>query len=95
MNKGNVVAEKSPFIINQMITTKTKICRYMGFDNFLQMLYGKFFVPRKNKFLDARECGRISMKNRFAFDIVSTNGKEYTEIVTKTIAIFIDFLLEY
>ncbi len=68
--------EKSPWILNQILPKETPICRYMGFDVFLQILSGKFFVPRKMRFLDARESGKISMKYRFAFGSANENDKE-------------------
>lgn len=61
------------FILNQNIDRDTRICRYMGFDVFLQLLYGKLFVPRRELFMDFRESGRRSIKSRFLWSISETN----------------------
>lgn len=64
--------EKS-YIINS-ISTDTKICRYMELEKFLQILDGKFFVPRKMRFLDTREKGNIPLRSQFIFSIVNTQN---------------------
>lgn len=64
--------KKSPYILSQILTEDTKICRYMNFDIFLQLLNGKLYVPRRNKFLDARESGKLPLQYRFGFDIVGS-----------------------
>lgn len=55
------------FILNQNIDSDTRICRYMGFDVFLQLLYGKLFVPRRELFMDVRESGKKSIKRAYSF----------------------------
>lgn len=72
---------KYPWLINRSpkFTEETKICRYIGFDVLLQLLNKQFYVPEKEVFSDARECGKISKLHRFAFSIVSSNGQEINE----------------
>ncbi len=82
MNKDNIKDEKKWYILNQTLSPNTKICRYVGFDVFLQLLGGEFYVPRKNSFLDARESGKIPLRYRFGLqmagnpEILSPKSKE-------------------
>jgi len=71
MKKG-----KSLWIHPVDLSADTRICRYMGFDAFLQLLEGSLFVPRKNLFLDARESGKILNQWRFACSFFEENGEE-------------------
>jgi hypothetical protein len=74
---------KSFYIINNVIDGNVKICRYMNFDKFLTILDGKFYVPRKQLFLDVRESGRINMKYRFVPCIVGENANETDDAIRK------------
>ena len=69
------------FILNQNINKDTMICRYINFDVFLQLLYGKMYVPRRRNFLDVRESGRIPLKYRFAFGIIGGDYQGSQDIV--------------
>ncbi|MCR5360535.1 MAG: hypothetical protein K6E73_00810 [Bacteroidales bacterium] len=53
------------YYLEEKLSSDTPICRYMNFDAFLQILNGKFYVPRKSKLLDLRENGEIPLKDRF------------------------------
>jgi len=86
---------KKLFLLNQFITEDTRICRYMNFDVFLQILNGKIYIPRKQSFLDARECGRIPIKYRFAFAAVgaaNTKPKDLVENRQQQIDTYVDNL---
>ena len=74
---NNIKDEKKWYILNQALSPNTKICRYVGFDVFLQLLGGKFYVPRKNSFLDARESGKIPLKYKFGLQIASNKNTVY------------------
>ena len=86
-HKVNSNNEKKLYFLNQTVTPDTEICRYMGFDVFLQLLGGVFYVPRKQSFLDTRESGKIPMKFKFGFQNISnpefkslkTNEEKHTE----------------
>lgn len=79
-NKDNS-AKKITYLLNHIITPETKICRYIDFDLFLQILEGKFYVPRKLTFLDLRESGKIPIKMRFAYNAVGENCVGTKEII--------------
>ncbi|GEM_PF-2259857 len=53
------------YYLEEKLSSDTPICRYMNFDAFLQILNGKFYVPKKSKLLDLRENGEIPLKDRF------------------------------
>ena len=46
-----------------------KICRYMDFDNFLQVLNGQFYVAVKRDFKDKYDAG-VKVPQRYLFPIV-------------------------
>lgn len=71
MDKEVAKIEQKRYILNQVLSHETKICRYMGLDVFLQLLGGVFYVPRKLSFLDARESGKIPLKYLFRLQNVS------------------------
>lgn len=62
------------YLINNLISADTRICRYMELENFLQILDGKFFVPRKTFFLDVRENGKIPLRSQFVFSIPNSQN---------------------
>lgn len=78
MNKG-----KSLWIQSVDLSAETRICRYMGFDVFLQILEGRLFVPRKKLFLDARESGKISNQWRFACSLFDKNNEKTSDKVVE------------
>ena len=57
--------KEKQFVLNQTLDNDTRICRYMSFDVFLQLLYGRIFVPRREIFMDVRESGKRSIKSHF------------------------------
>lgn len=77
----NKSAKKTTYLFNHIINPDTKICRYIDFDLFLQILDGKFYVPRKLTFMDLRESGKIPMRIRFAFNGVGENSVRTKEIL--------------
>ena len=62
------------FILNQTLDNGTRICRYMSFDVFLQLLYGILFVPRRQLFMDVRESGKRNIKSRFMLRSINDNN---------------------
>lgn len=49
------------------------ICRYLDFDNFLQILDGKFYVSAKSRFTDKYDAGKFIPKC-YLFSIVPASG---------------------
>lgn len=79
MKDADNIITKTPYLFNHVISPNTEICRYMEFDMFLQIMEGKFYVPRKLTFLDLQESGKLPMKIRFAFNGVGNNSSEIGE----------------
>ena len=76
-------SKNSPYLLNRIISSETRICRYMDFDSFIQILNGYFYVPRKKLFLDARESGTIPLKKEFIISCVSRNYAKTQEFAAK------------
>ena len=68
------------FVLNQSLDNDTRICRYMSFDVFLQLLYGKLFVPRRQLFMDVRESGRRPIRSRFLLKSISETNHDIQKI---------------
>ena len=71
------------FILNQNIDSDTRICRYMGFDVFLQLLNGKLFVPRRELFMDVRESGKKSIKSAYSFRPFGVTNNDISKEIQK------------
>ena len=68
------------FVLNQSLDNDTRICRYMSFDVFLQLLYGKLFVPRRQLFMDVRESGRRPIRSRFLLKSIGETNHDIQKI---------------
>lgn len=71
------------FLLNQNIDSDTRICRYMGFDVFLQLLNGKLFVPRRELFMDVRESGKKSIKSAYSFRPFGVTNNDISKEIQK------------
>lgn len=74
-----VPTKKKLYFFNQIVTPETAICRYMDFDSFLQLLDGKFHVPRRQNFLDLRESGRLPSFFYFVPSTISGSNMKLPE----------------
>lgn len=63
--------------LNVMDDINSMICRYLDFDNFSQILEGKFYVSTKSRFTDKYDVGRFIPK-RYLFSIVPASGTPKT-----------------
>lgn len=79
-NKEFIEPTKNYYLLNQLLSPNTKICRYMDFDAFIQLIEGTFYVPRKIKFLDCRESGKIPLRLRFAFSGADKKNENREEV---------------
>ncbi len=68
------------FVLNQSLDNDTRICRYMSFDVFLQLLYGKLFVPRRQLFMDVRESGRRPIGSQFLLKSIGETNHDIQKI---------------
>ena len=95
MTTRTVESERHMYLINQVLMPDTKICRYIDFDVFLQILHGKFYIPRKQTFIDSRENGKIPNKCIFGFRIANRYEEDCkTDIVQDERSIYINNLMK-